>query len=42
MQYIRLGHSGLEVSRLCLGTVNMGTPDWKWSGALGNQQKPPT
>jgi len=29
MQYIRLGNSGLEVSRLCLGTMNMGTPDWK-------------
>jgi len=29
MKYIRLGHSGLQVSRLCLGTMNMGTPDWK-------------
>ena len=29
MQYIRLGNSGLQVSRLCLGTMNMGTPDWK-------------
>ena len=29
MQYIRLGQSGLQVSRLCLGTMNMGTPDWK-------------
>ncbi|WP_371318899.1 hypothetical protein, partial [Pseudomonas sp. F1002] len=28
MQYIRLGNSGLQVSRLCLGTMNMGTPDW--------------
>jgi len=24
-----LGQSGLEVSRLCLGTMNMGTPKWK-------------
>jgi 1-deoxyxylulose-5-phosphate synthase len=29
MQYIQLGRSGLKVSRLCLGTMNMGTPDWK-------------
>ncbi len=29
MEYIRLGHSGLKVSRLCLGTMNMGTPQWK-------------
>lgn len=29
MQYIRLGNSGLKVSKLCLGTMNMGTPDWK-------------
>ncbi|MDF0606252.1 aldo/keto reductase [Neisseriaceae bacterium TC5R-5] len=29
MQTVRLGHSGLEVSRLCLGTMNMGDPQWK-------------
>lgn len=29
MEYGRLGQSGLTVSRLCLGTMNMGTPDWK-------------
>lgn len=29
MEYVRLGQSGLKVSRLCLGTMNMGTPDWK-------------
>jgi 1-deoxyxylulose-5-phosphate synthase len=29
MEYVRLGHSGLKVSRLCLGTMNMGTPRWK-------------
>jgi 1-deoxyxylulose-5-phosphate synthase len=29
MEYIRLGQSGLKVSRLCLGTMNMGTPKWK-------------
>lgn len=26
MKYVRPGWSGLEVSRLCLGTMNMGTP----------------
>lgn len=29
MEYIRLGHSGLKVSRICLGTMNMGSKDWK-------------
>jgi aryl-alcohol dehydrogenase-like predicted oxidoreductase len=29
MEYVRLGQSGLKVSRLCLGTMNMGTPKWK-------------
>ena len=29
MQYVRLGESGLKVSRLCLGTMNMGCKDWK-------------
>jgi aryl-alcohol dehydrogenase-like predicted oxidoreductase len=29
MEYVRLGHSGLKVSRLCLGTMNMGSPQWK-------------
>ena len=31
MQYINLGRSGLKVSRLCLGMMTYGTPDWrKW------------
>jgi 1-deoxyxylulose-5-phosphate synthase len=29
MEYIKLGHSGLQVSRLCLGTMNMGSKSWK-------------
>ena len=29
MQYARLGQSGLKVSRLCLGTMNMGSKNWK-------------
>lgn len=29
MEYTRLGQSGLVVSKLCLGTMNMGSPTWK-------------
>lgn len=29
MQYVQLGQSGLKVSRLCLGTMNMGSKQWK-------------
>ena len=27
MEYVRLGHTGLQVSRLCLGCMSYGTPD---------------
>lgn len=29
MKYVRLGNSGLKVSRVCLGTMNMGSKEWK-------------
>jgi aryl-alcohol dehydrogenase (NADP+) len=29
MQYVRLGRTGLKVSRLCLGTMTYGTPEWR-------------
>ena len=29
MQHIRLGHSGLQVSRLALGCMSYGTPSWR-------------
>ncbi len=29
MEYIRLGSTGLKVSRICLGTMTYGTPDWR-------------
>ncbi|MEP6800410.1 MAG: aldo/keto reductase [Acidobacteriota bacterium] len=29
MEYVRLGSSGLKVSRLCLGTMTYGTPSWR-------------
>ncbi|CAE6404697.1 unnamed protein product [Rhizoctonia solani] len=31
MQYVRLGNSGLKVSRIILGTMSYGSPEWqKW------------
>jgi aryl-alcohol dehydrogenase-like predicted oxidoreductase len=29
MEYVRLGNTGLKVSRLCLGTMTFGTPQWR-------------
>jgi aryl-alcohol dehydrogenase-like predicted oxidoreductase len=29
MQYVRLGATGLAVSRLCLGTLTFGSPQWR-------------
>ena len=29
MDYVRLGNSGLKVSRLCLGMMSYGTPSWR-------------
>ena len=29
MEYVRLGRSGLKVSRLCLGMMTYGTPEWR-------------
>jgi 1-deoxyxylulose-5-phosphate synthase len=29
MDYIRLGRTGLKVSRLCLGAMTYGTPEWR-------------
>ena len=29
MQYVNLGRSGLKVSRICLGTMSFGTPEWQ-------------
>jgi aryl-alcohol dehydrogenase (NADP+) len=29
MEYVRLGRTGLQVSRLCLGAMTYGTPEWR-------------
>src|SRR5512140_3274407 len=29
MQYVNLGSTGLKVSRLCLGAMTYGTPEWR-------------
>ncbi len=29
MEYVKLGETGLEVSRLCLGTMSYGSPEWR-------------
>ncbi|NJK79124.1 MAG: aldo/keto reductase [Chloroflexaceae bacterium] len=29
MEYVNLGRSGLKVSRICLGTMTYGTPEWR-------------
>ncbi len=40
MEYVRLGNTGLKVSRLCLGCMTYGTPDWRpW--VLDEEQSKP-
>ena len=29
MEYVRLGNAGLKVSRICLGAMTYGTPQWR-------------
>lgn len=29
MEYVRLGQSGLKISRICLGMMSYGTPEWR-------------
>lgn len=29
MQYVNLGKTGLKVSRICLGMMTYGTPQWR-------------
>ncbi|NLF77912.1 MAG: aldo/keto reductase, partial [Chloroflexi bacterium] len=29
MEYVRLGKTGMKVSRICLGMMTYGTPKWR-------------
>ncbi len=40
MDYVRLGNSGLRVSRICLGMMTYGTPTWR-SWVLDEEQSRP-
>lgn len=40
MQYVRLGQTGLKVSRLCLGTMTYGTPKWREWVLTEEQSRP--
>ena len=40
MQYVRLGNSGLRVSRICLGMMTYGDPAWR-SWTLGEEAAEP-
>lgn len=40
MQYTRLGHTGLTVSRICLGCMSYGDPDWR-AWVLGEDEARP-
>lgn len=41
MEYIRLGNTGMKVSRLCLGTMTYGKPNERWQWALNEEQSRP-
>lgn len=41
MEYIRLGNTGLKVSKLCLGTMTYAEPSEQWPWALGQEKSRP-
>jgi aryl-alcohol dehydrogenase-like predicted oxidoreductase len=41
MDYIRLGATGLKVSRICLGCMSYGGPNERWPWALNEEQSRP-
>jgi len=41
MEYVRLGKTGLNVSRLCLGCMSFGQPMEQWSWVLDEEQSRP-
>ncbi|MBV9389187.1 MAG: hypothetical protein JOZ78_22435 [Chroococcidiopsidaceae cyanobacterium CP_BM_ER_R8_30] len=40
MKYIRLGNTGLKVSRICLGTMTYGSPQWREWVLLEEESRP--
>src|SRR3954465_4321261 len=40
MEYVRLGSSGLKVSRPCLGAMTYGTPQWRPGGQDEEARRP--
>ena len=41
MEYVRLGNTGMKVSRICLGTMTYGKPTERWPWALNEEQSRP-
>lgn len=41
MEYIRLGNTGMKVSRICLGCMSYGQPTDRWPWALDEEQSRP-
>ena len=41
MEYVRLGNSGLKVSKLCLGCMSFGEPTENWSWVLNEEESRP-
>jgi len=41
MEYVRLGNTGMKVSRICLGTMTYGKPNERWPWALNEEQSRP-
>jgi aryl-alcohol dehydrogenase-like predicted oxidoreductase len=41
MEYIRFGHTGMKVSRICLGTMTYGKPNPRWPWALNEEESRP-
>ena len=41
MEYVRLGGTGLKVSRICLGCMSYGEPNGRWLWALDEEHSRP-
>ena len=41
MEYVKLGNTGMKVSKICLGTMTYGKPTERWPWALNEQESRP-